>query len=246
MDLLPIDRFITLVGLTFAVFSYPALVIVLDWAEWTPDRYSLARTRVGSGLEWLVTAVLIAFVVVIERRTLGSIGLRITSNDEMVSGVVLGMLIVLVAMAVTTFFLKHADVNTTDEVGVLFLAQPARWKVFLALTAGVTEEIIFRGYLIERTLELTGSGLVAGTLSVGAFTLAHRPRQRTLRVLAPIVGMAIGFVVAYLLIRNVVVLAIVHTAINALIWFSANPEEALERMDTSRLDDRVVSRFGDE
>lgn len=240
------NGFITLVGLTFAVFGYPALVVMLEWTGWIPHRYSLARSRVGSGLEWLVTAVLIAFVVMIEGRSLGSIGLRITTNDELVSGLVLGTFIVLIAMAVITFFLKHANVATTDEVGVLFLAQPVHWKVFLALTAGVTEEIIFRGYLIERTLELTGSGLVAGTLSVGAFTLAHRPRQRPLRVLAPILGMAVGFVVAYLIIRNVVILAIVHTAINSLIWFSTEPEEALEQMDTSNIDDRVASRFGDE
>lgn len=242
----PAPRFITLVGLAFAIFGYPALVVALERAGWIPGRYSLARSRVASGLEWLVTAVLIAFVVNIEGRTLGSIGLRIPTNDEMVSGVVLGTLVVLVAMATTTFFLERVEVDTTDDVSVLFLVQPAHWKVFLALTAGITEEIIFRGYLVERALALTGSGLVAGILSVGAFTLAHRPRRRSLGVLFPILGMAVGFVVAYLVVRNVVVLAIVHAAIDAWLWFSTDPDEMLERADASNLDESVLSRLGDE
>lgn len=239
------DGFITLVGLTFAAFGYPVLVVALERTELLPHRYTLVRSRVGGGLEWVVAAALIAYVAIVEGRPLGSIGLRIRS-DEIVSGVVLGLLVVLVAAAVTTSVLERAGEPIIDEVSVLLLAQPLHWKVILALTAGFTEEIIFRGYLVERTLELTGSALAAGALSVGAFTLAHAPRRQPLRSLAPIAGIGVGFVVAYLLVRNAVVLGIVHAAVDATIWATTDPEEVLERTDASRLDGRVVSILRDE
>ncbi len=43
----------------------------------------------------------------------------------------------------------------------------------MVLTAGITEEILFRGYPIERLYELTGNMYIAAFLPWLAFTLLH-------------------------------------------------------------------------
>ena len=44
-----------------------------------------------------------------------------------------------------------------------------------ALTAGVVEEFLYRGYAIERLTSLTGSCIVAAAVELAAFSLAHWP-----------------------------------------------------------------------
>ncbi len=43
----------------------------------------------------------------------------------------------------------------------------------MVLRAAVVEEILFRGYLIEKVRQLTGSWALAVIVSIAAFTYAH-------------------------------------------------------------------------
>jgi membrane protease YdiL (CAAX protease family) len=52
-------------------------------------------------------------------------------------------------------------------------AAPGWWLAISVVRAGVSEEVLFRGYPIERLQELTGSRLPAFGLPLIAFTLAH-------------------------------------------------------------------------
>lgn len=50
---------------------------------------------------------------------------------------------------------------------------PYWYRFLLVLRAAVTEEILFRGYIIEKVRQLTRSTLLAIIVSVAAFTSAH-------------------------------------------------------------------------
>lgn len=43
----------------------------------------------------------------------------------------------------------------------------------IAVTTGIVEEVLYRGYAIERLIEYTESSIIAGGVSWGTFTLAH-------------------------------------------------------------------------
>ena len=47
------------------------------------------------------------------------------------------------------------------------------YGILLVLRAAVTEEILFRGYLIEKVRQVSGSRVLAVIVSVAAFTYAH-------------------------------------------------------------------------
>jgi uncharacterized protein len=47
------------------------------------------------------------------------------------------------------------------------------FRLLLVLRAAVYEEVVYRGYLIERLSELTGKRMLAAVISWALFTLAH-------------------------------------------------------------------------
>jgi membrane protease YdiL (CAAX protease family) len=55
----------------------------------------------------------------------------------------------------------------------MILSQPYWFRVLLVLRAAVVEEILFRGYMIEKVRQLTGSAVLAVAVSVLTFTFAH-------------------------------------------------------------------------
>jgi membrane protease YdiL (CAAX protease family) len=82
-----------------------------------------------------------------------------------------------------------------------------------AVTTGIVEEILFRGYPIERLLAYTDSPLVAGGLAWGVFTLAHAvvwPVGNLLQIAA----VAAVFTIVYLRRRTLVPVISAHV----LVW----------------------------
>ena len=60
------------------------------------------------------------------------------------------------------------------ELGLTRLTSPPLWFRWAGvLTAGITEEIVFRGYPVERLQEITGSTWLAAALPLAVFVLAH-------------------------------------------------------------------------
>lgn len=117
---------------------------------------------------WLAVAVLLVFILKAEGRDLGSIALRRPSGKDLqwamtfwaVSTVASGML--------------HQLLPPPPSTGmdtVLQLSLPV--IVALIFTTAITEEVLFRGYSIERLSELTGHRSLAVALSFGLFLLPH-------------------------------------------------------------------------
>ncbi len=122
---------------------------------------------------WAVTAVLLGYVLLIEKRPLSSIGLRLPTWKSLVFGVLAGILLVAGVVAILTVVMPalHLKMNAGAMAGLIHT--PLWFRVILVLRAAVFEEIVYRGYCIERTQELTGSRVFAFVFSVAAFTYAH-------------------------------------------------------------------------
>lgn len=247
------DVLLTLLGLSIAGFGVTGLYLGFGRAGLFPPRFTPARMVAGLGLTWIVTLSMLAFVRVVEGRSLASIGIRFSEqwsvfwlSGDLIGGVVFAFFVVGVVGAVPTGVLQYFGYLGIDDSYVFLLAQSPLVKVIFGVTAGITEEILYRGYLIERTIELTGSPALAGVLSVGAFTLAHLPGRTVQSTVVRHLGLAVGFVVAYLLLRNVVILATVHAIINLVTLLPNGPDDVLEKGDLSGLDDRLVPLIEDD
>jgi membrane protease YdiL (CAAX protease family) len=234
-------------GLAIAFLGHP----VARWAGGRLDAPALRlgdETLRGDLLKWLVTGALLAYIAVVEREPLSSLG---TGRPDPVptggvlDGVVAGLdgfvaglsgfvvvpggawdvlawwsggVLATVALSTVVYNLfRHFDLGTQDEFAAAQAARPTAAAAFTAVTAGVTESVLFQAYPIERLAALSGSLLAAALVSWLAFTAVHYASGRfsleeTVFTSAP----ALVVTALYALSGSLLVVVLVHTTVNAL------------------------------
>lgn len=139
------------------------------------DPNRLLTKLLGQFLLWVLVALILAFVVFWEKQPLRSIGLRAFGWRSVIWGLALAGAFILLT-PVFTEVLNRMGIPPSFERGFAKLAALPRWfLVFAAVTAGVAEETLYRGYAVERLASLTGSYWWGGLISIAVFTLAHLP-----------------------------------------------------------------------
>ena len=80
-----------------------------------------------------------------------------------------------VIFGITGPILEELGLNSTRE-GIMVLGSMLVWmRVFIAMTAGITEEILLRTYPIERLKEWSGNIWLAALRAFVIFVLLHLP-----------------------------------------------------------------------
>ena len=124
--------------------------------------------------EWAVTIVLLAIIFLWEKQSLASIGIKKMSWQDVLWGVV-GFVIGAFSFILTGPVVNALGLGTTSD-NILQLAQsPIALRVGIVLTAGITEEILARGYPIERLYNLTNRLGLSALIAYIAFLLLHIP-----------------------------------------------------------------------
>lgn len=160
----------TVAGLALALFF--ALAPLARWvAPGTGVHSLLAREAVW----WACAAVILIWLKWSERLPLSSIGMRRFTWKSLAFAVAAAVAIVaamtLHYAVIVPFFHLNATVGIAAEQKIL--STPYWYRVLIVVRAAVVEEILFRGYLIEKVRQLTKSTSVAILVSVAAFTYAH-------------------------------------------------------------------------
>lgn len=167
------DRLLpTLVGLGVALAG-PMLVGEFVLYPLISTVGGVAALPLWIGPHWLSLGVLLGVVVFWERESLTSIGLIWTGWREVGWGV-FGFAAGLVVFVATTPLLAALGLQNPSS-GQALLSEPLPTVVAVAITAGIVEEILFRGYPIERLVALTGNIWFAAAVPLVVFTLIHVP-----------------------------------------------------------------------
>ena len=201
-----------IVGLIVALFG-SSLLGLLD----VSDRLSTTTTGqmlANSALMWLLVVVIILVVLYWERRSISSIGLKLPTWREAtvgvaagVAGVVFGVLAT--GIAVVAFQLEQPETLST-------LAElPLPVKLAIVGTAVITEEVLWRGYPIERLTELTGSIWIGAATSGVVFLAIHYPAWGLVGAI-PQAVFTLVIVGVYVKTRNLVACILTHTVINVV------------------------------
>jgi uncharacterized protein len=157
-----------LVGIVLAL-GLPFLPI----GAWLSPGDGLAARIGREAIWWGFAAIILIWVTGVERRPLSSIGLRPVTWKTLgwgVGGAVLMMATVMLSYAVI-FPALGLKMNMTAVHGLTHV--PLWLQTATMVRAGVVEEILFRGYAIERLWTLTGSKWAAGAISAAVFIAAH-------------------------------------------------------------------------
>jgi uncharacterized protein len=164
----PRQQFLTLIGLIFALG-----VGFLPLAHWG-DTYILPGNHWGGEVLWSAAVLaLLLYVLAAERRSLGSIGLRAPRGSDAGWGLIFGIALFVGAGVLdgVVFPALHLKINVATYREII--GAPLVYRVALVTRAAVCEEVLFRGYSIERLQECSGSAWLAGLISLAAFTAAH-------------------------------------------------------------------------
>jgi uncharacterized protein len=151
--------------LALGFFSLPV-------GSWVHDEAGLVNRLVYELIVWAWVVVILLYVVRVERRPLSSVGFRAIGLKDGIIAIVAGILI-LVSLALVLLVVFPA-LHWSESGQIASISALPYWlNVLIVVRAAVSEEILFRGYPIERLEELTGSRAVAGVVTCVVFTLDH-------------------------------------------------------------------------
>ena len=130
--------------------------------------------RIGREVVWIAFgSLVVVWVTRVERLSLSSIGLHRPGWGTLGWG--LAAAVALLASVMLTFALIAPALGLKQNMAATAgIVQVPLWLLLLTpIVAGVTEEILYRGYAIERLTFLTGRRWLGGLIAGAAFLLAH-------------------------------------------------------------------------
>ena len=162
-----------LVGLFFALIV-PAILTAGGPGD-TPVAISTVGIVINEAVMWALTAIVLAVTLLWERRPLRSIGLGRPTWTAVRNGIGMAGLLIALAMVGATV-IDTLGMPTSDKgQGAMVLGMPVALQAVVVLTAGFSEEILFRGYAVTRFTELTGSRWLGAIIPVVVFGGVHAP-----------------------------------------------------------------------
>ena len=203
------------VGLVLGLFGLQ-IVGLLDLPARIAESQS-TQVLVGSLVNWALVIALFALVVYWEGRPLSSMGLRVPTLREAGVGLAAGLGAVILGLLATGIAVVSLGIEQPETLTVI-ASLPFSVKVALVGTAVITEEILWRGYPIERVGELTGNLWIGAAVSVIVFVGVHYPAWGLVGAI-PQTVFALILVGVYVWGRNVVTCMITHGVINAIMIF---------------------------
>jgi membrane protease YdiL (CAAX protease family) len=148
-------------------------LLQLPWPSWLFPSESLSAQALRELVFWLMTVLLLAYVLLVERRPLRSIGLVRPTWRSLPWGV--GGAVVTVAGAAFFYLVivPALGLSAAEKQMGEVMALPLWFLLGLVTRAAVFEELCYRGFAIERIAELSGRRWLAALASLALFTFAH-------------------------------------------------------------------------
>jgi membrane protease YdiL (CAAX protease family) len=213
--------FATIIGLVLSLFGFLFVSVISNRLQANSALSSNTTTLLEFLLVWILTGVVILIVLQGENRPLTSVGVKTITGKEVLLAIVIGIILSLSVPVLTLIVSQIIPVSEEGSIASVAESVPAFILLLGILTAGITEEVLFRGYPIERITEITGNKWVALAVSVVAFILPHVAGWNLTHVIAVVIPL--GFVMAglYLWKRNLIFNMSVHILIDLPLVFIA-------------------------
>lgn len=160
------------IALTLAGLLLALGVISLPWGQWIDEFAGLGHLIGNEAVYWGIVAAVLFYVKGIERRPFSSVGFRRPSWKDLLWAIVAGVLILACLVLIYDVVFPALHWSEGQQLGQLG-AIPYWLQCLIVVRAAVSEELLFRGYAVERLQALSGSRVVAGALSCAVFTLDH-------------------------------------------------------------------------
>ncbi|HTJ64388.1 MAG TPA: CPBP family intramembrane glutamic endopeptidase [Alphaproteobacteria bacterium] len=166
-------RLAPLVGLFFALIV-PAVLTVGRPGN-APRTVSAQNIVLNEIVVWALALVVIGIILVWERRPLSSVGLVRPTARAIKTGASIALVLIVLALVGAALIQSMGVSVGDDSQGKMVAGMPYALQALVVITAGFTEELLFRGYAITRVTELTGSRWLGAIVPVLIFGGVHAP-----------------------------------------------------------------------
>lgn len=184
-----------------------------------PVAGELGSTLIGFAILWLFALAILAYVVIVERRPLASIGWQSLPWKSVLLAVGIGIALSLLVPALTLLVGMMIPSQESGSISQVATSFPW-WAILLSvLTAGVTEEILFRAYPLSRLLEASWGKWLAGALSLAFFVCMHSAGWNLTHIVGVVLPLGLILTLLFLWKRNVWFVILVHTLIDLPLVF---------------------------
>lgn len=144
----------------------------LPWPVWDHELDDTWHMVANELLYWGLVAATLLFVKGIERQPLSTLALSRPRLSEFPIALLAAIATLAGLLGISQFVLPALHLETAPTLERL-QAAPRWWLVVSSIRAGVSEEILFRGYPIPRLLAITGNRALALVLPLAIFAVAH-------------------------------------------------------------------------
>ncbi len=178
-------------------------------------------TLIGFGILWGLAFLVLVFTRTIEKLPLSSIGWKPLSWKSAVMAIGLGVLLSLLVPVLTLLVSKIFPPSNSGTITQV-VSNYSWWILLLSvITAGITEEVLFRGYPLERLHEITGNKWISGVISLIFFVAIHATGWNIAHIIGVVIPLGIILTGLYFWQRNLLFVMIVHVVIDLPLVFIA-------------------------
>lgn len=176
---------------------------------------------IGFGVLWGTTLALFLLVRVGEGQPLSSVGLQRLAWRWVLVAIGLGMALSLAVPLLTVLVSQVIPASETGTIDSATAQYPAWLLVVGVITAGVTEEVLFRAYPLERLIALTRKPWPSAAISFAGFVVLHAQSWNWAHIVGVVLPLGAVLTALYLWRRNVLFVVLVHTLIDLPLVFIA-------------------------
>ena len=186
-----------------------------------PNVKEPVSTLIGFAVLWGLAFGVLFFTQSVEKLPLTTIGWKPLSWKWILAAIGLGVLLSLFVPVLT--LLVNAIFPPSDTGTITQITSNFSWWILLlsVLTAGITEEILFRGYSLERLREITGNKWISGLISLIFFVAIHATGWNIAHIIGVVIPLGIILTGLYFWKRNLLFVMIVHVVIDLPLVFIA-------------------------
>ena len=202
----------TLVGLSFPLLGMPLWNFIAGTWLQSMDRFQ--RAALGSLITVGLALGVVAVVVWWEKKPLSELGLHRQTRRKIIVALAASIVIAvggtLISLLILKVFALPAPTLITERIAIF----PLWFSVWLVGSSSVAEEVLYRGFVIERLGQTTGNICLGALITLIWFTFLHLPLGvvYTLTIVLP--G-SILVTALYVWRRDLIATIVVHLVFNA-------------------------------
>jgi uncharacterized protein len=202
----------TWVGLALPLLGMPMLYFIT--ANFLQSMERIQRTLVSSLITFGLAVGVVAVVLLWEKQTLSTLGIHPQTRRSIIIALSASIVIAvggnLISLGLFKLFNQPLPTLTTERI----TGFPLWLGLWIVFSSSIAEEVLYRGFVLERLGQVTGSIWIGGLITLIWFTLLHLPLGLTYTLMI-VLPTSIMITLLYIWRRDLITTIIVHLVFNA-------------------------------